>query len=368
MLWVIPLEPLEERYTDQWYRWFKDRCDSLSINYQYIDGDILTETVEVGKVLDASGTIYYKASQIKKISMLFKHGKISDGDTFFLFDGQFPGVESIKYMATLYNLKVKVCCYFHAGSYTKEDFTVPMKNWLKFFELAWLNYYDLVFVGTDYHADRLLTSRMSFLEKDNIVTTGTMYNSSEVRKFRSIDASEKFETPTIIFASRFDIEKRPGVLLDLVIQRSEYNFIITTSRKKLTNNLELIELSEKLKKFDNVEIYEGISKDRYYELMSKSHVYLSTSIEENFGICTLEALTLGTSPLLRAGLSNSELVRNESMFLYNDDSDILVSLDCLINYGTEFDFQYLYSKYDKSIDTMLERMNVLDYRLKHRNF
>ena len=86
MIFVLPLEPLEERYTEQWYRWFADTLQERDIPYQYVDGEQLTTTVETGVVLDAHGTNYWKMTQMAKVCKLLKSGAVKDGDIFFTMD------------------------------------------------------------------------------------------------------------------------------------------------------------------------------------------------------------------------------------------------------------------------------------------
>jgi len=55
-LWVLPLEPLDMRYTIQWRKWFEELLKKKQINYYMVDGETLTKDIEHGEVLDAHGT------------------------------------------------------------------------------------------------------------------------------------------------------------------------------------------------------------------------------------------------------------------------------------------------------------------------
>lgn len=360
MLWVLPLEPLEERYTEQWYRWFSDTLAGYDKSYDYVTGETITETVEDGKVLDASGTIYYKATQLKRVANDFKHGMIKSGDKFFLFDGQFPGVESIRYMAELYGVEIEIYSYFHASSYTKEDFTEPMTPWLCYFERAWFYYYDKVFVGTNYHKEAILKRRFMANEKeiqDKIIVTGSMYDCTEILEAKDNDKF-KYEKPTIIWPNRFDVEKRPAELLNLAEQHPEWNFVICTSRKKLTTDPKCEAIVSAARQTDNIIIHEGLTKKQYYEIMSRCHVYLTTSIEENFGICLLEAITLGLHPVARKGLSHSELLKNRKDCLFTTTEEMEELIEKALNHPQVMPKQ-LYLRYDWSIDRMLVEMGLI---------
>ena len=63
----IGLEPLPERYTEQWQQWFPSVFGRLEAIYNEIPGETLTSKVEQGKVLDASGTMFYKFSQMQRM-------------------------------------------------------------------------------------------------------------------------------------------------------------------------------------------------------------------------------------------------------------------------------------------------------------
>ena len=91
MLYLIPIEPLEERYTEQWYRWFPEYCRDHAIDYSIIDGITLVDEVQVGTFLDINSTVYYKSEQLKRIAELFHRKKIKKGDIFFVYDIEFWG-------------------------------------------------------------------------------------------------------------------------------------------------------------------------------------------------------------------------------------------------------------------------------------
>jgi len=90
-LWNLILEPLEVRYTEQWHRWSEKEFAKHFDNVITICGKKLTDSIEVGKVLDVNGTIHWKMGQAEEIAKLFRDGAIEDGDIFFAHDIQlFP--------------------------------------------------------------------------------------------------------------------------------------------------------------------------------------------------------------------------------------------------------------------------------------
>ena len=51
-LYYIPIEPLEERYTEQWYRNFPSYFRDSGYSVEIIDGEPLSSSVDVGTFLD----------------------------------------------------------------------------------------------------------------------------------------------------------------------------------------------------------------------------------------------------------------------------------------------------------------------------
>jgi hypothetical protein len=57
---------------------------------------------------------------------------------------------------------------------------------------------------------------------------------------------------------------------------------------------------------------------------------MSNSIEENFGICIIEAMIYGTYPLLPRGLSHTELAGNNPALLYDDLDEVVSKVKYLL--------------------------------------
>ena len=92
-IFYVPIEPLEERYSKDWYKWFPEVFKVCGYEVEIIDGILLTNTIEKGSFLDMNSTFAYKASQLVAISKLFHENKVKEGDVFFIADIEFPGIE-----------------------------------------------------------------------------------------------------------------------------------------------------------------------------------------------------------------------------------------------------------------------------------
>lgn len=315
MLFILPIEPLPERYTEQWVRWFEKELEARGIERTWIYGTPLTDKVETGTVLDAEGTNYYKFSQLLAVVRLFKDKKVPPGSKFFVMDLWFPGLEAIPYMATLEKIPIEIYGFMHAGSYIKEDFAQPMEKWAQHHERGWIAACAKVFVGSLHH--RYLLMRMERSRQFNrIVATGCPFDTLEIGK--GTDTRKN----VVAFTHRFDAEKRPDVFLKMVqdvwVYRQDFEVWITTSRESVRGSasdalLELVRLQDKMP----IKIFAGLTKKEYYALLLQVKVFVSTTVEETFGYCLLEAMTAGCHPVVEKKFSHPELLAGASEFMYS---------------------------------------------------
>lgn len=361
-LWLIQLEPLVERYSEQWSRWIPDKLKEKGIEHQVILGSVLSETIEKGAFLDIESSNYHRFSQLMKICQLFKKGKIQTGDIFWSYDFYHPGIEAIKYMAELQDIKVKVFANYHACSVTREDFIQPLRPWSKYFEQAWIRYFDGVFAATNYAKEQLV--KLNELEdvKTKIHVTGNPWNTKEAL---SMVQPLPEKTDTIIFPNRWDYEKRPNLFIDLctILAREypELEFLVTTSRPTFRSChpwlVKLFRSTQKLLKM-RLKVYGGLSKGVYYRLLAESKIMFSSSITENFGYTCLEAMTFQTVPVCPNRYSYPELLGDWSIeYLYEDLDDALEKIDSVLSDTNKKPWLLDRAKhYDTSIDRMIKVM------------
>ena len=387
--WIFDLEPYEERYTAQMRMWVEKTFDERRLNYEFItpkidyhnppeeyDGtrtDTMVKTIERGTVLDAVGTNYYKAKQIAWFMSLINEGPVAKGDVVFVFDFQFPGLEAIRYTSDLLGLDLKIYAVCHASSYTHGDFTEPMEPWLVFFEHGWWSLCDGIFVGTEYHKQAIIFRRDGKRYEDKIHVTGNAFNSESVRDLAGEMIPPNKRKYDIIFSNRWDIEKNPGdfvSILELLTdfkfgQKEKLNILITTSRNVDSSNfgsdqtafsrLSLLKMLGENNNIPlNIEIHAGLSKGEYYKMMGDSKVYVSTSHEENFGYCLVEALSLGCHPVVPAVASHIELTKANVNYLYADLAGAAEKIRAAITKPQPM--AHLAMEYDDSVDRMISIM------------
>jgi glycosyltransferase involved in cell wall biosynthesis len=360
MIYLLPIEPLKERYSSWWNSYFPQKLKSLNKPFVEITGETLTDTVETGTVLDASSTCFYKAVQLQKICKLFKENKINSYDHFLICDIWFPGIEMIKYMSELYGVNTSVWGIWHCGSCVPRDFTVPMHDWSKYFETGFLNMCDGVFVGSEYSKQTIMQGILyNTLEEEKIASKITTYgmplNFQYLQKFK--DEKENI----ILFPHRPDLPKNPNIMIDIIYSLSTYwdkfddfKFVFCTSKKEYKSEDTWINalLGSLKKNFKNVEIYEDLEKEDYYSLLRKSKLVISTSVGETFGYCMVEALAVGTHILAPHDYSYPEIVEEDYTLLYDSIDDLLSKI---VKYSEEPSDEKTLKSFVEPYDHVIEK-------------
>ena len=334
---VIPLEPLAERYTEQWYRNLPKVFADAGFDVTVIDGTPLQQTVKVGSFLDINSTIAYKSTQIQQIAALFDAGKVKQQTVFFFSDIEFWGVESIRLMADMNGIDVKLAGFCHAASYTREDAFAIAAPYQQYTEVGWIAAFDLVMVGSQYHKDAIIDRRLDPLGRldlaDRIVVTGNpLFRDDYV-----IHPDVKKEK-LVVLANRLDMEKRPLWTLKLVelakAKHPDWAFAVTSGRSGVrSNSPQIVEEIHYLEREGVIQVHVGINKAQYHSILERAMVSVSHSIEENYGYCLVESAIYGCAPMVSRGLSHTEIVnRYHKLFLpdrcaYNAQSDIDLTED-----------------------------------------
>lgn len=277
-LYIVTLEPIEKRYTKQWYNYFYDEF-SKYFNVEYIDGRKLGE-INKGRFLDINKTNIWKADQVIRLSHLFNMCAIEDGDSFFFMDGWHFGITALDYMSKLNNIKTNIYAYWHAGSWDKWDFIsqAGLTNTVRGTELSWLMTCKKNFVATNFHKELIINAfGMEWINKIKVVGFPMDWE-HEIKK---LNVKQKEKENIVVFPHRIDKEKAPEIFDKVAKYLPEYKFIKTMDVTK--------------------------NKKEYYELLSKAKIVFSASKQETFGIGTVEALMLGCIPVVPNNLAYVEL-------------------------------------------------------------
>lgn len=275
MIYNIPIEKYEERYTEQWSRWFPEAYKELGLDFINIEGEQLVDSVETGAVLDVYGTHYYKFTQLQKIMKMLRNGEIGDNDILFFHDLWFPGIEALQYIRNMTGKRFKIWGILHAGTWDEHDFTFlnGMRNWGKHIEKGWLNFFDRVFLGSEFHKELIsIYNDRNFSAE--LVVTGLPFDCDEVDRTKP---KEKI----VVFPHRLDKEKNPDtfdwIAKQLKDRYPEWQFIKSKDVCK--------------------------TKEEYFQLLGRSAIAVSFAEQETFGYAMLEAMANGCVPIVPNKLS-----------------------------------------------------------------
>lgn len=286
MIFYLPLEHLDKRYTSALDKQLLREFARQNKKVIRIDGDVLASDIQTGAFLDSDSTNYYKFSQLMQVCKLFEDDTVQDGDTFFISDLWFPGLESIKYMAHFHGITVKVKGMFHAGSWTETDFVRGVEDWAQWIEKGWLKMCDAVFLGSQ-HIKHEMIEKNRVIDFLKLHVTGLPF--STVDLFDRVPRLPWAEKDNIvIFNGRLNDEKQPWIFDEIASHFPQVKFI-----KTMEHNL---------------------SKDKYLSLLSRAKIVFSSALQENFGYGVLEAAAYNCVLVLPNRLSYKEFYPSECLY------------------------------------------------------
>lgn len=347
-LFFVPIEPLEERYTKEWYDNFPRIFHEAGFAVTTIDGEQLSTSITTGAFLDMNDTIVYKNAQMSKIAHLFKTKAIRPGAIFFIADIEFWGIEALRLISQLNQVPIKIFGFLHAASYTAEDAFSVATPYQKYTELGWLAACDGVFVGSKYHKQAVIERRILPYadEKDKLGLIRKIHVTGNPL-FESEDTTEGWiKRKKLVITNRFDYEKRPNLSLQFAYllkkRNKDLDIVITTSRPEFRSNQKwLVDLARGMEEDGILTIEEGITKKQYHNHLKTARVMLTNSIEENFGYCIAEALRYNCAPLMPNHCSHPEFVDGDERFLFNNNDEVIPKAEALLETTDKHLFRYI---------------------------
>lgn len=321
-VYILPLEPLDKRYTKQWYCWFKEVFQEEGVDFEYINGEKVESKLEGKFFLDMKTTFVWKFKQLKK---LFKKD-LQDGDVIFILDGEFPGIEAIEYFRKFYNKKVRIVELWHAGTYDIWDLTYQkgLERIGKNLEEVWFDIADLVFVATSFHKKLILKNRL--VDRNKIKVTGWPLDVFGLAK-KAIPWNERKHR--LIFTSRLSIEKG----IDIIEEVAEKYPVFITQKHDL-------------------------KKEKYYKELALSKGVIAPSRQETFGYGVAEGMAMNVIPIVPDGLSFTDYVPRKYRYrnkkeMYDLIEKVLTSEEVNVRKYVE---KYDYRKVIRKMLLFIERL------------
>jgi len=293
---LLPIEPLEERYSSDWLRWWPRELEKAGLEVSVVMGKRLYETLKGGEFLDPIDTHFFKSTQLAELCQAIADGGVGDDDVVLMLDAWNPTVTALGYIRDTIGPSFKIAGVFHAGTWDPHDYLTKtnMSRWANHVELGWFKALDIIFVATEFHAKLL---RDWGCPSTKIKVTGLSLFPDCVTYERSAMMSCKARR--VVFPHRLAQEKQPDVFMTLArLYRQKYP----------EDGTEWVRTKDVCS-----------TKDEYYDLLALSKVAVSTALQETWGIAMIEATLLGCWPVAPLRLSYPETLGVQGFDLYESN-------------------------------------------------
>ena len=298
-IYIVPIEPIDTRYTRQWYDHIPELLDAVGSDVAIIEGDTVPATPTPGAFLDFGATNIYKSSQLMSIAQLFRENLIHDGDKFLYTDAWNPTVIQLRYMAELLGKKIEIHGLWHAGSYDPQDFLgrlVGDKPWVRNAECSMFYTYDTNWFATRFHINlflrELLGVDLLFAEDETEEFTIGCQN-SEINRLKLTGWPMEYMPDTlmmyknmpkrdlILFPHRIAPEKQVEIFRDLKEHLPQYEFVVCQDQQ--------------------------LTKNEYHNLLGEAKMVFSANLQETLGISWYEGALVDAIPMVPDRLSYCEM-------------------------------------------------------------
>jgi len=323
-LFYFGLEPLKARYTYQLCKeWMPSTfAEYPDLNFVDIEGDFDPDCeIKVGAVLDAIGRGKYSLSQCQNFLNLLYNDKVQDGDIIFLQDYWTPGVEAIWYALDLYGYKdIKVYTMCHAQSIDEYDFTYPMRDWMRPYELGLDKRLTGIFVGSTIHKEQL---REAGFEAPIHVVSLPIHLQSTIQVladyYHACDGKVEKKN-VIVYSSRLDKEKNPFFMMRVAEQflneNPDYEWHVTTSGKSFRSMLPGVmdALNEMAKDQPRFKLLSGLTKEEYYIELATCKVQFNSSLQDYVSWTVIESTAFGADIVFPDFRSFPEFIDQDRLY------------------------------------------------------
>tara|TARA_B100001059_G_scaffold96872_1_gene96083 strand:- start:7229 stop:8482 length:1254 start_codon:yes stop_codon:yes gene_type:complete len=323
-LFYFGLEPLKARYTYQLCKeWMpKTFAEYPDLNFVDIEGDFDPDCeIKVGAVLDAIGRGKYSLSQCQNFLNLLYNDKVQDGDIIFLQDYWTPGVEAIWYALDLYGYKdIKVYTMCHAQSVDEYDFTYPMRDWMRPYELGLDKRLTGIFVGSTVHKEQLREA--GFEAPIHVVSLPIHLKQAcgVLKDWYTANGDEVEKKNVIVYSSRLDKEKNPFFMMrvaeEFLNENPDYEWHVTTSGKSFRSMLPGVmdALNEMAKEQPRFKLLSGLTKEEYYIELSTCRVQFNSSLQDYVSWTVIESTMFGADIVFPDFRSFPEFIDQDRLY------------------------------------------------------
>ena len=283
----VPQYPTPMRYQEWWFWKLPEKFRKAGHEVIILGEDYVKMIESRRGALDMFSpinvAIELETEQIREYMML----DFQEDDVLFWSDLSFPGIFGT---ALFHKRPPKMFAFCHATSINKGDYYEKYKDEKFIIETAFAKSFDKVFVGSQYHADKL--------QWDNTIVT--------YLPFPPFERQTKLKSYDIMSASRPNPQK-----VDLHLEK-----IVET-------------------KFGKIYRPSPTTWEGYFSNLAKSKILLITSHEDTFGYQIIDAILNGCIPIARNGLAYPEILPYN--YLYSDEYELMDKIEYILNNSFDSD-------------------------------
>jgi len=284
---IFALEPLDARYTKQWYdqvpeQWDRHTGGPSSIT---VVGKQRSQMTSKGAFLDFADTNYWKSTQLAEFTNMMQQNQVPDDAVILFTDFWNPALIQVAYMRDLLGTNWTIHGIAHAGAYDPSDILgYKMRPaWPQHFERSLYYASDNTYFATNFHRDMFLQN-LDIPQKDHAkaIVAGQPY-------MYLLDTLEKYQNVTkidrVMWPHRYNHDKQPEIAEEL---GNTFDVFITQKHQ--------------------------LTKEAYYAKLAESKIVFSCSLHENLGMSMIEGTLVNCVPIVPNRASYSEIYLPEFVY------------------------------------------------------
>lgn len=329
-IFIMALEPIETRYTGQWYHGLPILLKNKGAEIFNVIGEATSmKETSPGAFLNFAATNIWKNDQLNIMARYFSNDVVKSGDKILFTDAWHPGIIQIKYMSELLDIPVEIHAIWHAGSYDPQDFLgrkIKDKRWSLNFERSLFHAIDYNYYATIFHRNMFIDAVLDGSSIDELYKYSfKMIRSGQPHNMLMYQMQEEYnmwkkkggvKRDLILFPHRIAPEKQPEIFKDLAETMPEFEWVMCQEQ--------------------------NLTKQEYHTLLFESKMVFSANLQETLGIGAMEAILAGSFPFVPDRLSYSEMYTDHFKYW----SDFTLSFENYERYKVPF------------VDMIKERMKM----------
>lgn len=322
----VPLEPYAARYTEYTSGpggMYETAFREAGVKFTALRPETpATASISGTAVVNPLSRMEYSFAQMRMLGDILASGTVGAETAIFFEDFWTFGMEAVPYLLASYRgdkSKPSIYSFCHAQTVDPYDFTRPWRQWMRPFELAWINAHDKVFCAAPEMIDMWRGEEGTVA--DRFVAVGHAWKKIVLDRTLLADTSPVSisQRHGVVFASRIAPEKNPEFFMKVAARFPSVPFyVVTAVQEDALSPYQISVLGTR--RPTNVTVLYGASKRQYYQQLRDAKVLLNCSHQDFISYVLLDALACGCTPLFPNHMTFPAALNRSASFLYGTPS------------------------------------------------